>query len=82
LNKKTEALSGGQKRKVCLMLSLLGNTEIVLLDEPTTGLDVQSRRSVWEVIKRIKNNRVVILTTHNMDEADFLADRIAIMSDG
>ncbi len=82
MNKKTEALSGGQKRKVCLMLSLLGNTEIVLLDEPTTGLDVQSRRSVWEVIKRIKNNRVVILTTHNMDEADFLADRIAIMSDG
>merc|ERR1719295_2172033 len=75
-------LSGGQKRKLSLGIALIGGSKIVFLDEPTSGMDPQSRRVTWDLIAREKVNRCIILTTHFMDEADILADRIAIMSTG
>lgn len=76
------ALSGGMKRKLCLAMALVGDPKFVLLDEPTSGMDPYSRRSTWELLQRCKKGRVVVLTTHFMDEADILGDRIAIMSEG
>ena len=75
-------LSGGQKRKLCVALAFLGGSKIILLDEPTSGMDTYARRLLWEMIKKYKENRLIILTTHNMDEADYLGDRIGIMSEG
>jgi ABC-type multidrug transport system ATPase subunit len=75
-------LSGGMKRKLSVAIALLGDSKIVFLDEPTSGMDPYSRRSTWELLKRNKQNRVIVLTTHFMDEADLLGDRIAIMSHG
>eukprot|EP00599_Poterioochromonas_sp_BG-1_P017989 CAMPEP_0173168162 /NCGR_PEP_ID=MMETSP1105-20130129/23088_1 /TAXON_ID=2985 /ORGANISM="Ochromonas sp., Strain BG-1" /LENGTH=1495 /DNA_ID=CAMNT_0014089829 /DNA_START=1445 /DNA_END=5932 /DNA_ORIENTATION=+ len=76
------SLSGGMKRKLCLAMALVGDPKFVLLDEPTSGMDVYSRRSTWELLQKSKAGRVILLTTHFMDEADTLADRIAIMSHG
>jgi ATP-binding cassette subfamily A (ABC1) protein 3 len=80
----TEArfLSGGQKRKLQLALALIGDSQIVLLDEPTSGMDLTARRHMWDMLKNNKSGRIIILTTHYMEEADVLADRIAIMSHG
>jgi len=76
-------LSGGQKQKMGLALSLVNDPELVFLDEPTTGLDPQARRAVWEVIRRLKKEgRSVLLTTHYLQEAEELADRVAIMNHG
>ena len=76
-------LSGGQKQKLGMALSLVNNPEVVFLDEPTTGLDPQARRAVWEVIRKLKNEgRTVMLTTHYLEEAEELADRVAIMNHG
>ncbi|KAH9143316.1 hypothetical protein AeRB84_012675 [Aphanomyces euteiches] len=75
-------LSGGMKRKLSLAIALMGDSKIVFLDEPTSGMDPYSRRSSWEIIMNNKYNRIVVLTTHFMDEADILGDRIAIMSEG
>ena len=75
-------LSGGQKRKLQLAISLLGNAKIVLLDEPSSGMDPTARREAWEIIEKAKNDRIIILTTHYMDEAERLADRVAIISKG
>eukprot|EP01038_Epipyxis_sp_PR26KG_P012006 gene12006-16074_t len=75
-------LSGGMKRKLSLAIALIGDPKFLLLDEPTSGMDPYSRRSTWELLQKCKANRVVLLTTHFMDEADTLADRIAIISDG
>jgi hypothetical protein len=63
-------------------LAMIGGSRVVFLDEPTSGLDPQSRRSVWELLQRFKAGRAIVLTTHYMDEADLLCDRIAIMSEG
>mmetsp|Transcript_17002 Transcript_17002/g.34417 ORF Transcript_17002/g.34417 Transcript_17002/m.34417 type:complete len:1751 (-) Transcript_17002:590-5842(-) len=79
---QTHALSGGQKRKLSISMALIGNSDLVFLDEPTSGVDPYSRRSMWEVIRRAKQGRVVVLTTHFMDEADTLGDRIGIMEHG
>ena len=76
------ALSGGQKRKLCVALALIGGSRIVFLDEPTSGMDPFSRRNLWEILRLNKEGRVIIFTTHYMDEADILGDRIAIMSEG
>ena len=76
------ALSGGMKRKLCLAIALIGNPKFLILDEPTSGMDPFSRRAIWELIQKIKHNKVVLLTTHFMDEADILGDRIAILSEG
>lgn len=61
---------------------MMGRSRVVFLDEPTSGLDPQSRRAVWELLRTLKTGRAIILTTHYMDEADLLCDRIAIMSEG
>ena len=76
------AYSGGMQRRLSLAIALLGDPKIVFLDEPTTGMDPVTRRSVWDAINRAKKGRVIILTTHSMEEADILGDRIAIMSGG
>eukprot|EP00636_Phaeomonas_parva_P002754 CAMPEP_0118878728 /NCGR_PEP_ID=MMETSP1163-20130328/18636_1 /TAXON_ID=124430 /ORGANISM="Phaeomonas parva, Strain CCMP2877" /LENGTH=107 /DNA_ID=CAMNT_0006814657 /DNA_START=23 /DNA_END=342 /DNA_ORIENTATION=- len=75
-------LSGGQKRKLSVAIALIGGSEVVILDEPTSGMDPYSRRSTWQVLQRNKHGRVILLTTHFMDEADILGDRIAIMAEG
>ena len=75
-------LSGGQKRKLCIALALIGNSKLILLDEPTSGMDVMARRSLWEFLKNYKKDKIILLTTHFLDEAEYLGDRIGIMTDG
>lgn len=76
-------LSGGQKQKTGLALSLVNSPDLVFLDEPTTGLDPNARRAVWEVISGLKaQGRTIVLTTHYLDEAQHLSDRVAIMNHG
>ena len=76
-------LSGGQKQKTGLALSLVNSPELLFLDEPTTGLDPNARRAIWEVIRGLKaKGKTIILTTHYLDEAQQLADRVAIMDHG
>ncbi|MDR0460530.1 MAG: ABC transporter ATP-binding protein [Nitrososphaerota archaeon] len=78
-----ESLSGGQKQKTGLALSLVNSPEVLFLDEPTTGLDPNARRAIWEVIRKLKSKgKTIILTTHYLDEAQQLADRVAIMDHG
>jgi ATP-binding cassette subfamily A (ABC1) protein 1 len=79
---RVAALSGGQKRKLSVALAFLGGSKVVFLDEPTSGMDPYSRRSTWNILQNARAGRIIILTTHFMDEADLLGDRIAIMSDG
>ena len=75
-------LSGGQRRKLNLSLALLGSPYFILLDEPSTGMDPKSRKDTWDFIKDAKRDRVILITTHYMDEAEVLGDKIAIMSHG
>ena len=76
-------LSGGQKQRFSIAITLLNNPKILFLDEPTTGLDPQSRRNLWELIESLKKEgKTILLTTHFMDEAEYLADRVAIMDQG
>ncbi|XP_044748783.1 phospholipid-transporting ATPase ABCA3 [Coccinella septempunctata] len=79
---KSSTLSGGMKRKLCVGIALCGNSKIVMLDEPTAGMDPSARRALWELIQSEKQGRTMLLTTHFMDEADLLGDRIAIMAGG
>ncbi len=82
-NTRTTKLSGGEKRRLDVALALVGNPELVFLDEPTTGFDPAARKQAWSMITDLKNLGVtVLLTTHYMDEAQHLADRIAIIADG
>ena len=74
--------SGGMKRRLNIAMALIHNPQIIFLDEPTLGLDPQARRAVWEYIARLKGEKTIFLTTHNMEEADFLADRIGIIDNG
>lgn len=82
LKQKAKTLSGGWQRKLSIAISLINNPKILFLDEPTLGLDVISRRELWEIIKSFKGNMTMILTTHYMEEAEKLSDRIGIMADG
>jgi len=80
---KAKELSGGQRQRFSIALTLINRPELIFLDEPTTGLDPQARRNLWNLIKDIrKEGTTVILTTHYMDEAEQLCDRIAIMDEG
>jgi len=78
----SKLLSGGQKRKLSVGIAFIGGSRVVFLDEPTSGMDPYSRRFTWNVIRQHREGRVIVLTTHFMDEADLLGDRIAIMGDG
>jgi ATP-binding cassette subfamily A (ABC1) protein 3 len=81
-NTPSKNLSGGMKRKLSVAIAFCGGSKVVLLDEPTSGMDPFSRRFTWNVIRQYRQDRCIILTTHFMDEADILGDRIAIMADG
>ncbi|XP_016157246.1 PREDICTED: ATP-binding cassette sub-family A member 3 [Ficedula albicollis] len=78
----TKALSGGMKRKLSIGIALIGDSKVVMLDEPTSGMDPASRRATWDLLQQQRSNRTILLTTHFMDEADLLGDRIAIMAKG
>ena len=82
-NSRTEKLSGGQKQRLAVACALVSDPELLFLDEPTTGLDPQSRRQLWDVVLAFKaRGRTVLLTTHYMDEAERLCDRVAIIDKG
>ena len=82
LNKRAKTLSGGWQRKVSIAISLINDPKILFLDEPTLGLDVIARKELWKVINSLKGKITIILTTHYMEEAESLSDRIGIMANG
>ena len=82
LNKRTKTLSGGWQRRLSIAISLINNPKILFLDEPTLGLDVIARKELWKVINELKGKITIILTTHYMEEAESLSDRIGIMANG
>jgi ABC-2 type transport system ATP-binding protein len=80
---RVRTLSGGQKRRLDLGLGLIGNPEVLFLDEPTTGFDPAARRAAWEVIRSLRSlGKTILLTTHYLDEAESLADRVAVLREG
>ncbi|XP_063159030.1 glucosylceramide transporter ABCA12 [Candoia aspera] len=81
-HKLTGSLSGGMKRKLSISIALLGGSKVVILDEPTTGVDPCSRRGIWEIISKNRKGRTIILSTHHLDEAEVLSDRIAFLEHG
>ena len=82
LKRKAGKLSGGWQRRLSIAMALISEPKILFLDEPTLGLDVIARSELWEIIRALKGNITIILTTHYMEEAEALSDRIAIMKDG
>jgi ABC-type multidrug transport system ATPase subunit len=70
------------KRRLSVAMAMIGDPKLIFLDEPTTGMDPVSRRQVWDIIEHAKQNRAIVLTTHSMEEADILGDRVAIMAHG
>ena len=82
INARAGSFSGGMKRRLTVAMSVIGDPKIIFMDEPTTGMDPVSRRDVWSLIQKLKKNKVIILTTHSMEEADILSDRIGIISEG
>lgn len=75
-------LSGGQKRRLSTGIAFLGDSKFIILDEPSSGIDSFSRRQIWDIIKENKNDKIILLTTHFMDEAEYLGDRIGILKEG
>ena len=82
LQRKAGKLSGGWQRRVSIAMALISEPQILFLDEPTLGLDVIARRDLWEMIRSLKGNITIVLTTHYMEEAESLSDRIGIMKNG
>lgn len=82
LNKKAKTLSGGWQRRLSIAISLINDPKILFLDEPTLGLDVIARKELWNIINELKGKITIILTTHYMEEAESLSDRIGIMANG
>jgi ABC-2 type transport system ATP-binding protein len=81
--RRARVLSGGQRRRLDFGLALVGDPELVFLDEPTTGFDPAARRAAWDVVRALRDlGKTVVLTTHYLDEAQALADRVAILKDG
>ena len=82
-NDRARSLSGGQRRRLDVALGIVGNPELLFLDEPTTGFDPEARRAFWELIKKLRDEgTTILLTTHYLDEAEELADRVAVMNNG
>jgi len=82
-NARVKSLSGGQKRRLDLGIALVGDPDLVFLDEPTTGFDPQARRAAWDMIRSLRSlGKTVLLTTHYLDEAEQLADRVAVLREG
>ena len=81
-NSRSKTLSGGWKRKLSIAMAMIGEPKVLFLDEPTLGLDVLARRELWKVIEKLKSKITMILTTHYMEEAEQLSDRIGIMING
>lgn len=81
-HRKAGKLSGGWQRRLSIAMALIGEPEVLFLDEPTLGLDVLARQELWETIRMLKGRVTIILTTHYMEEAEALSDRIGIMKDG
>ncbi|XP_077380165.1 retinal-specific phospholipid-transporting ATPase ABCA4 isoform X2 [Festucalex cinctus] len=81
-DEEAQNLSGGMQRKLSVAMAFVGGSKVVILDEPTSGVDPYSRRSIWDLLLKYRSGRTVILSTHHMDEADLLSDRIAIISKG
>ena len=81
-NSRAKTLSGGWKRKLSIAMALISKPKVLFLDEPTLGLDVLARRELWSVVEELKGKITIVLTTHHMEEAEHLADRIAIMLEG
>ena len=82
-NARLKTLSGGQQRRIDMALGLIGDPDLLFLDEPTTGFDPEARRAAWEMMKGLRSvGRTIILTTHYMEEAEYLADRVAVLLDG
>lgn len=81
-NKRAKTLSGGMQRRLSIAMALVTSPKILFLDEPTLGLDVRARRDLWDIIKKLKESATVILTTHYMEEAQELSDRVGIMAKG
>ncbi|RWS18962.1 ATP-binding cassette sub-family A member 1-like protein, partial [Leptotrombidium deliense] len=79
---KPSEISGGMQRKLQLGITFIGGSKILILDEPSSGLDVETRRTVWDLLLSIRDQHAILITTHHMEEADALGDRIAIMSQG
>lgn len=79
---KTKQLSGGMKRRLSVAISLVADPKVVFLDEPTTGLDPENRRQLWNILSACRGKRAIIITTHSMEEADVLCDRIGIVTSG
>ena len=75
-------LSGGQKRKLCIALALLSGGKIIILDEPTSGMDVIAKKQLWEFLKNYQKDKIILITTHSLEEAEYLGTRIGIMTDG
>ncbi len=82
LKQKAKTLSGGWQRKLSIAISLINDPKVLFLDEPTLGLDVLARRELWTVIESLKGKITIILTTHYMEEAESLSDRVGIMDKG
>ena len=82
LNRKAGKLSGGWQRRVSIAMALISEPKLLFLDEPTLGLDVLARQELWDMIRSLKGKSTIILTTHYMEEAEALADRIGVMKDG
>jgi ABC-2 type transport system ATP-binding protein len=79
---RVKKYSGGMKRRLSIVMALVSDPQVLFLDEPTLGLDPQSRRSIWEYIAELKGKKTIVLTTHYLEEADALADRVAIIDEG
>ena len=77
-----DCLSGGMRRKLSVAIAFVAGSRTVILDEPTAGVDPYARRQIWELLLKYKQGRTILLSTHHMDEADILGDRIAIVSSG
>ena len=82
LKQKAKTLSGGWQRRLSISISLINTPQVLFLDEPTLGLDVIAQKELWRVIGQLKGNITILLTTHYMEEAEHLSDRIGIMANG